>query len=161
MIVEPSIKPVQEEKLRHKENTCEAILANEFFDDYKVEIVNPNHRTIYKQIKQHHPAIHQEHFRSGPSSEVIKPKFANPYKPRAVNVGGNIVREYMFTCLARNYSTKNLQQYFVSPEYELSNEYESTQKVRFIFAYNDKNELSVMAKATEKASEEDESGSSN
>jgi hypothetical protein len=93
-------------------------------------MVNPEHKTVYKHVKQHHPKIHEEHFKRGHSSEFIKPKFANPYKLREVSAAGSVVREYMFSCLTRDCATKNIKQYFVSPEYDVR---WSVNPVRFVF----------------------------
>lgn len=142
-----SLRRPSEEKLRHKEKVCEAILAGDFFDAFKVHMVNPNHKSIYKQLKREHPDIHDEHFKS---AEETFPKFANPYKPRDVNVHGKIIREYMFTCLARNYSTNYIGQYFVSPKYHV-NEGAAAKTIRFVFAYNNKKEVVLLAKAELKA----------
>lgn len=138
---DPSFRLPREEKLRSKENTCLAILGNDFFDALNVELVNPNHKTIYKQLKQQHPKVHAEHFKAA-HSEVTEPKFANPYRLLKVSVRGNIIDEFAFTCVARNLKSQNIEQYFISPEYN-----QNGKIIRFVFTHNEKKELVLTAKA--------------
>lgn len=116
--------------------------------------VDPTTKEIQEIIQSKHADLYDRYFKA-PNVIVlnqVNPQFLNSYRKYNFTVGGVIIPEYVYPCLARSRASNNIEEYFVSRIYFIPREndivsgHERKVGARFVFQHDhEKNETVLIA----------------
>lgn len=141
----------KEYDLLAKSRICAYVCDSGFFDMREEDCVNLelNSTELELELRKNYEGIYQDIY-----GDWLRPAlvFLNPYSKRTVTIGSEEYREYVFLCLVRKRGSEEIVSYFLSPLYDWYSPHNPHLTLgRFLFAYNERKELEVVALAEESA----------